>query len=254
MAKKISKKLQAGIDALEKRFGGAVIQRMSDTETTAETITTGREDLDTALGGGFGKGKVIEIFGQEATGKTGISLDAAAKIQSNGGKVAFIDFEHALNTEYCELCGVDMGELFFAQPDWAEQGFQIIRMLINSGEFDLIIIDSVATMIPKAELEGETGEAKMGLAARTMGQGLRQIIGAASEENCTIIFINQMRKSLAAYGNPDVTPGGNALKFACTQRLKVVNKGRVKEGELVVGFKQHIEVIKNKIAPPYKKS
>lgn len=255
MAKKkreLSKSALNAIGALDKRFGESVIMKMGSSNTNTSTIPTGREDLNSALGGGFGKGKIIEVFGESGTGKTGICLDAAAACQKSGGIVAFIDFENALNTEYCEQTGVNIDDLYISQPSYSEQGFMAIRTLINTGEVDLIIVDSVASMIPRAELEGETGQANMGVAARTMGQGLRQIVGPASENGCTVIFINQLRKSLSQYGNPNVTPGGKALPFAATQRLEVKNKGRISVGEEVVGFKQNIKVIKNKVAPPFK--
>lgn len=237
---------------LEDRFKEPVLQRMNNNKSTISTVSTGRGDLNSILGGGFGEGKIIEIFGESGTGKTGIALDAAAECQRKGGTVAFMDFENALNTEYCNQTGVNIDDILIAQPSFAEQGFMAIRMLIATGKVDMIIIDSVAQMIPRAELEGETGESKMGLAARTMGQGIRQITGISSKKKCTIIFINQIRKSLALYGNPNTTPGGNALPFAATQRLHIKNKGQVKVGEEVVGFKQHIRIVKNKVSAPFK--
>lgn len=248
----MSKIIDNALSALEKRFGEPVVMRMSDSNAGIKTFSTGRPDLDTALGGGWAVGKIIEIFAESGCGKTGLALEAIKSIQDEGGIAAIIDAENALNTDYCEQIGIDVSKLYISQPSYGEQAFQAIRALVNTGKVGLIVVDSVATLIPKAELEGETGEAKMGLQARMMGQGIRQITGITAENNCTVIFINQIRKSLAAYGNPNTTPGGKALPFAASQRVEIKNKGRVTEGDEVVGFKQHIKVIKNKVAPPFK--
>lgn len=250
--KKMSKGLSSALAALEKRFGAKVVQLMTDTNTSVDTISSGRADLDAALGGGYACGKIIEIFAESGCGKTGLCLEAVREVQKEGGQVAYIDYEHALNPEYAEQVGVDVDALLMSQPDDFEQGAEIIRTLINTEEIDLIIIDSVAAMTPRAELDGESGETKMGLQARLMSQMLRMITGIASNVGCTIIFINQLRDSMAMYGSPKTTTGGKALKFYATQRLEIKNKGQLKEGEKVIGFKQHISVIKNKIAPPFK--
>ena len=250
--KKDSKAITNALAALDKRFGEPVVMKMGAANTSIKTFSSGRADLDVALGGGYGVGKIIEIFAESGCGKTGLALEAIKSVLDSGGNAAIIDAENALNTEYCEQIGIDVNDLWISQPSFGEQAFQAIRTLINSGEIDLIVVDSVATLIPKAELEGETGQAMMGVMARMMGQGIRQITGAAEENKCTVIFINQIRKSLAAYGNPNTTPGGKALPFAASQRLEVKSKGRITIGEEVVGFKQNIKVVKNKVGTPFK--
>ena len=250
--KKNSKGITAALAALEKRFGEPVVMRMDEKPKGVRTISTGRPSLDSEIGGGYARGGIIEIYGEEATGKTGLALDCAAHVQQNDGLVGYIDTEHALDVDYCEQIGVNIEDLLFSQPDYGEQAFQILRTLLNTGELDLIIVDSVAAMIPKAELEGETGESKMGLHARMMSQGLKQIIGAASESNTTIIFINQLRDTFAMYGAKKKPTGGNSLKFYAKQRFEIKNKGQIKVGEDVIGFKQQVRAVKNKIAPPFK--
>lgn len=250
--KKNSQKVTAALNALEKRFGEPVMMRMGDKPKGAKVISTGRADLNAEIGGGYNVGAVIEIYGEEATGKTGLALECAAEVQANGGLVGYVDAEHALDVDYCEQVGVNIDDLLFSQPDDGEQAFQIIRTILNTGELDLIIVDSVAALIPRAELEGETGESKMGLHARTMSQGLKQVIGAAKANDTTIIFINQLRDTFAMYGAKKKPTGGNSLKFYAKQRLEVKNKGQIKVGEDVVGFKQSIRTVKNKIAPPFK--
>lgn len=225
---------------------------MGESSTEVETITSGRPDLDVALGGGYGSGKIIEIFADSGCGKTGLCLEAIAEVQKEGGRAAFIDSEHALNLEYAQGIGVDTDNLIISQPSYGEQAIETVRAFIATQEIDLIVVDSVAAMIPKAELDGESGEAKMGLQARMMGQAMKMISGSASTVGCTIIFTNQIRDSITSYGSPTTTPGGKALKFYATQRLEIKNKGQIKEGEEVVGFKQHITVVKNKIVPPFK--
>lgn len=248
----MSKTIDNALAALEKRFGEPVVMKMNKSNAGIKTFSTGRSDLDLALGGGWAVGKIIEIFAESGCGKTGLALEAIKSVQDSGGIAAIIDAENALNTDYCQQIGIDINKLYISQPSYGEQAFQAIRTLVNTGQVDLIVVDSVATLIPKAELEGETGESKMGLQARMMGQGIRQITGSTTENECTVIFINQIRKSLVAHGNPNTTPGGKALPFAATQRVEIKNKGRITESEEVVGFKQHIKVIKNKVAPPFK--
>lgn len=240
------------IAALEKRFGEKVVMKMTDANTDIETLPSGRDDLDIALGGGYGVGKIIEIYAESGCGKTGLALEAIAETQKNGGLCAIIDAEHALNTEYCESIGVVVDDLYISQPSYGEQAIETIRYLIETGEFDLIVIDSVAAMIPKAELEGESGEVKMGLQARMMSQGMKLISGAASTIGTTILFINQVRSTIAMYGPATTTTGGKALKFYSSQRLEVKNRGQIKEGDEVIGFKQQIKIVKNKVAPPFK--
>jgi recombination protein RecA len=250
--KKNSKAIDAAIAALAKRFGEPVVMRMSDANTGIDTFSTGRADLDIALGGGYAVGKIIEIFAQSGAGKTGLALEAIREIQKAGGLAAIIDAEHALNTEYCTSIGVNVDDLLISQPSYGEQAFETIRALINTAEVDLIVVDSVSALVPKAELEGESGEVKMALQARMMSQGMKLIAGPASTVGCTIIFINQLRKTIAMYGPAETTSGGMALKFYASQRLEVKNKGQIKEGEDVIGFKQQITSVKNKVAPPFK--
>lgn len=248
----MSKAISSALAQLEKRFGEPMVRKMSDDPLDVDTFPSGRDDLDLALGGGYGVGKIIEIYAESGCGKTGLALEAAASVQSMGGRVSIIDVEHALNTEYCEQIGVNVDDLYISQPSYAEQAVEIIRVLSDSGEFDLIIVDSVAAMIPKAELEGESGEVKMGLQARIMSQAMKLITGSCSQNQCSVIFINQLRSTIAMYGPSTTTTGGKALKFYASQRLEVKNKGVVKEGEEVIGFKQHIKITKNKIGTPFK--
>lgn len=250
---KQSKNITAALAAMEKRYGERVIMKMSDASAEVETISSGRADLDVALGGGYGVGKIIEIFAESGCGKTGLALEAIKVVQDLGGIAAIVDSEHALNTEYCEQIGIDVDDLYICQPSFGEQAIEAIRVLIGTGDIDLIVVDSVAAMVPKAELEGESGEAKIALQARMMSQGMKLITAAASSAGTTIIFINQLRSTIAMYGPPKNVSGGNALKFYCTQRLEVKNKGQIKEGEEVIGFKQNITVVKNKIGTPFKK-
>ncbi len=246
------KGINAAMAAMEKRFGEPVIMKMTDANTNIETRSTGRTDLDEALGGGYAVGKMIEVYAEEACGKTGLVLEHVKVVQELGGVVAYFDYEHALNTAYCEQIGVDINALIFSQPTTAEQGFEAIRALIQTREVDLIVCDSVSAMLPKSVLEGETGEAKMAALARIMSQALSQIKGIASDVGCTVIFINQLRDTLSMYGAAKTTSGGNSLKFYASQRLEIKKKGQIKEGEEVIGFKQSVKVIKNKVAPPFK--
>ena len=248
----MSKAIKSALAALEKRFGEPVIMKMNDANTGIDTFSSGRPSLDSKLGGGYGLGKIIEIFAESGCGKTGLALEAIKSMQDRGGTCAIIDAEHALNTEYCEDIGVDVDALYISQPTYGEQGFEAIRALVGTGEIDLIVVDSVAAMIPKAELEGESGEAKIALQARMMSQGMKLITGPASDAKCTIIFINQIRKTIAMYGPTETTTGGKALKFYATQRLEIKNRGQVKEGDDVIGFKQQIKIVKNKVAAPFK--
>lgn len=250
--KPLSKAITDCFATLDKRYGEKVAMLMGDSGTSIDTISSGRPDLDVALGGGYGTGKIIEIFADSGTGKTGLCLEAVREVQEAGGRAAYIDSEHALNIEYAESIGVDTDNLIISQPSYGEQAIETIRAFIATQEIDLIIIDSVAAMVPKAELDGESGETKMGLQARMMGQAMKMISGSASTVGCTLIFTNQIRDSMSMYGSPTTTPGGKALKFYATQRLEIKNRGQIKEGEEVIGFKQHITVVKNKISAPFK--
>lgn len=239
--------------ALQKRFGGEpVLIKMSESNATYECRSTGRNDLDTKSGGGFPNGKIIEVYGEEATGKTGFVLDHVKVVQDLGGVVGYIDSEHALDTGYCQQIGVNIDDLLFSQPTTAEEAFATIRTLINTRVVDLIVVDSVSALVPLTILEGETGEAKMAALGRIMSQGLTQIIGIASDIGCTVVFINQLRDKINSYGGGKVPSGGNALKFYSSQRYEVKKVGQIKEGEEVVGFKQEIKIVKNKVVPPFK--
>lgn len=253
MAKKNKAAVSNAIKALEKRFGESVVRKMSDSPIDAKTISSGRPELDDALGGGYGVGKIIEIYAESGCGKTGLCLEAVAEVQSSGGSVAIIDAEHALNTEYCEQIGVNIDDLYISQPTFGEQAIEAIRALIETGGIDLIIVDSVAALTPRSTLEGESGQAQMAVQARMMSQAMKLITGPASENDCTVIFINQLRKTLAMYGPSETTTGGKALKFFASQRLEIKSRGRLKVGEDVVGFKQEINIVKNKIGSPFKK-
>lgn len=252
MGKKEDKLITNALAALEKRYGEPVVMKMDSVNTGVKTFSSGRPKLDAALGGGYAVGKIIEIYSESGAGKTGLALEAAKSIQDLGGRVAIIDAEHALNTEYCELIGINISELYISQPSFGEQAMETIRALIGTEKFGLIIIDSVAAMVPRAELEGESGEAKIALQARMMSQGMKLITGAASDTKTTIMFINQLRSTIAMYGPSQNTTGGKALRFYATQRLEIKNKGIIKEGENVIGFKQHIKIVKNKVAAPFK--
>lgn len=248
---KDNKAILGALAALEKRFGEPVVMKMNEANTGIATFSSLRPSLDSKLGGGYGIGKIIEIYAESGCGKTGLALEAIKSMQDRGGVCAIIDAEHALNTEYCEQIGVNTDDVYISQPTYGEQAFEAIRALINSGEVDLIVVDSVAAMIPKAELEGESGEAKIALQARMMSQGMKLITGPASENKCTVIFINQLRKTIAMYGPSETTSGGKALKFYATQRLEIKNRGMIKEGDDVIGFKQQIKIVKNKVAAPF---
>ena len=248
----MSRAITSALAKLEKRFGEKVVSKMSDTPTDVATISSGRGDLDVALGGGYGVGKIIEIYAESGCGKTGLALEAIAEVQRAGKIAAIIDAEHALNTEYCEMIGIKVDDLYISQPSHGEQAIEAIRALVDTGEVALIIVDSVAALTPKAELEGESGEAKIALQARMMSQAMKLISGPAAENGCTVMFINQLRSTIAMYGPSITTTGGKALKFYASQRLEVKSKGWLKEGEDVIGFKQHIKIVKNKIAPPFK--
>lgn len=247
----MSKAINNALAALEKRFGEPVVMKMSESNTGIETFSTGRPSLDSKLGGGYGIGKIVEIYAESGCGKTGLALEAIKSMQDREGVCAIIDAEHALNTEYCEQIGVDIDSLYISQPTYGEQAFETIRALINTGEVDLIVVDSVAAMVPRAELEGESGEAKVAVQARMMSQGMKLITGAANDNKTTVIFINQLRKTIAMYGPTETTTGGKALKFYATQRLEIKNRGMIKQGEEVIGFKQQIKVVKNKVAAPF---
>ncbi len=257
MATDKEKALELALSQIEKSFGKEAIVKLGDnTVKKVEAIPTGALSLDLALGiGGIPRGRVIEIYGPEAGGKTTLSLHIAAEAQKNGGTVAFIDAEHALDPVYASLVGVNIDELLISQPDSGEQALEIAEKLVRSGALDLIIIDSVAALVPRAEIEGEMGDAHVGLQARLMSQALRKLTSLLSKTKTSIIFINQLRQKIGImFGNPETTPGGLALKFYSSVRLDVRKIENLKKGEQIIGTRVRTKVIKNKVAPPYRQA
>jgi recombination protein RecA len=251
-----AKALAAALSQIEKQFGKGSIMRLGDGEVVdaIEVVSTGSLGLDIALGvGGLPRGRVIEIYGPESSGKTTLTLQVVAQMQKLGGTCAFIDAEHALDTGYAQKLGVNLHELLISQPDTGEQALEIVDSLVRSGSVDLVIIDSVAALTPKAELEGEMGDSLPGLQARLMSQALRKLTGTVKKTNTMVIFINQIRMKIGVmFGNPETTTGGNALKFYCSVRLDIRRTGSIKRGEEVVGSETKVKVVKNKVAPPFK--
>jgi len=249
------KALDMALNQIEKQFGkGAVMKLGENSHLNIEVIPTGALGLDIALGvGGVPRGRVIEIFGPESSGKTTVALHIIAEAQKNGGEAAFIDAEHALDPVYAKNLGVDIDNLIVSQPDTGEQALEIAEALVRSGAIDVIVIDSVAALVPKAEIDGEMGDSHVGLQARLMSQALRKLSGVISKSRTTAIFINQLREKVGVmFGNPEVTPGGRALKFYATIRLDVRRIESLKQGTEVIGNKTRIKVVKNKVAPPFK--
>ena len=250
------KALKLTLDKLDKTYGkGAVMKLGDEAVIQTEAISSGSIGLDIALGvGGYPKGRVIEIYGPESSGKTTLTLHAIAECQKSGGVTAFIDAEHAFDRFYAEKLGVDINELIISQPDHGEQALEIADNLIRSGAVDAVVIDSVAALTPKSEIEGEMGDSKMGLHARLMSQALRKLTGSISKTNCTVFFINQLREKIGVmFGNPETTTGGNALKFYASVRLDIRRSTQIKNGEAqVMGNKTRVKVVKNKVAPPFK--
>ncbi len=250
------KALELTIDKLEKTYGKGTIMKLTDDMVVdVPAISTGSLGLDLALGvGGFPRGRVIEIYGPESSGKTTLTLHAIAEAQKQGGLAAFIDAEHAFDKVYAEKLGIDMEKLFVSQPDNGEQALEITEHLIRSGAIDLIVIDSVAALVPKGELEGEMGDSKVGLQARLMSQALRKLTGTISKTSSTCIFINQLREKIGVmFGNPETTTGGNALKFYSSVRLDIRRIGQIKESQdSVLGNRTKVKVVKNKVAPPFR--
>jgi recombination protein RecA len=250
------KALQLTMDKLDKTFGKGSVMRLSDEKVEdIPAVSTGSLGLDLALGiGGLPRGRIIEIYGPESSGKTTLTLHAIAEAQKTGGIAAFIDAEHAFDKSYAEKLGIDTTNLLISQPDNGEQALEIAEHLIRSGAIDIIVIDSVAALVPKGEIEGEMGESKMGLQARLMSQALRKLTGAINKTSCCCIFINQLREKIGVmFGNPETTTGGNALKFYASVRLDIRRVGQIKEGaENIVGNRTRVKVVKNKVAPPFK--
>jgi recombination protein RecA len=250
-----AKALQAALAQIEKQFGKGSIMRLGDGEVEPiEVVSTGSLGLDIALGvGGLPRGRVVEIYGPESSGKTTLTLQVVAQMQQLGGTCAFIDAEHALDTGYAQKLGVDLQELLISQPDTGEQALEIVDALVRSGSVDLVIVDSVAALTPKAELEGEMGDSLPGLQARLMSQALRKLTATIKKTNTTVIFINQIRMKIGVmFGNPETTTGGNALKFYSSVRLDIRRTGSIKRGEEVIGSETKVKVVKNKVAPPFK--
>ncbi len=251
------KALQLTIDKLEKSFGkGAVMKLGDDAVVQVESIPSGSVTLDMALGvGGYPKGRIIEIYGPESSGKTTLAIHAIAEVQKKGGIAAIVDAEHAFDRFYAENLGVDTGELLISQPDNGEQALEIAENLIRSGAVDLLVVDSVAALTPRAEIEGEMGDSQMGLQARLMSKALRKLTGTISKTGCCCIFINQLREKIGVmFGNPETTTGGNALKFYASIRLDIRRISQIKEGDEVIGNRTRVKVVKNKVAPPFRKS
>ena len=252
-----SKALNAALSQIEKQFGKNTVMRLGDNTVQAvEAVSTGSLTLDIALGiGGLPKGRIVEIYGPESSGKTTMTLQAIAQCQKAGGTCAFIDAEHALDPQYARKLGVDIDNLLVSQPDHGEQALEIADMLVRSGAIDLIVVDSVAALTPRAEIEGEMGDSHMGLQARLMSQALRKITGNAKRSNCMVIFINQIRMKIGVmFGSPETTTGGNALKFYASVRLDIRRVGQVKEGDEIIGSETKVKVVKNKMAPPFKEA
>lgn len=252
------KALEEAVFKIEKDFGRGAVMRLGDSNAmgSVEVVPTGSLSLDIALGlGGIPKGRVVEIYGPESSGKTTVSLHMVAEIQKRGGIAAFIDAEHALDPKYAKNIGVNIDELYISQPDTGEQALEIAEMLVRSGAVDIIVIDSVAALVPKAEIDGEMGDAHIGLQARLMSQALRKLTPVVSKSRCIVIFINQLREKIGImFGNPEVTTGGRALKFYSSVRLDVRRVDQIKAGGERVGSRTRVKVVKNKIAPPFKEA
>ncbi|AXQ30253.1 recombinase RecA [Solimonas sp. K1W22B-7] len=252
------KALEAALSQIEKQFGKGAIMRMTPGEAIkdVEVISTGSLTLDMALGiGGLPRGRVVEIYGPESSGKTTLTLHAVAECQKAGGVAAFIDAEHALDIAYAQKLGVKIDELVISQPDTGEQALEICDMLVRSNSVDIIVIDSVAALVPKAEIEGEMGDSSVGVQARLMSQALRKLTGNISRSKCMVVFINQIRMKIGVmYGSPETTTGGNALKFYSSVRLDIRRTGAIKKGEEVIGNETRVKVVKNKMAPPFREA
>ena len=250
------KALEAARSQIERQFGKGSLMRLGDNNIVpVETISTGSLSLDIALGGGLPKGRIVEIYGPESSGKTTLTLQVIAEAQRQGGTAAFVDAEHALDPVYAAKLGVNVDDLLVSQPDTGEQALEIADMLVRSGAVDIVVVDSVAALTPRAEIEGEMGDQHMGLQARLMSQALRKLTGNIKRSNTLVIFINQIRMKIGVmFGNPETTTGGNALKFYASVRLDIRRIGAIKEGEEVVGSQTRVKVVKNKVAPPFKQA
>jgi recombination protein RecA len=252
------KALNLAISQIEKQLGKGSIMRMGSESPRerVQAISTGAINLDAAIGiGGVPRGRITEIYGPESSGKTTLTLHLAANVQRAGGVAAYVDAEHALDVEYARKLGVDVDNLLVSQPDTGEQALEIVEILVRSGAVDIVVIDSVAALVPKAEIEGEMGDSHMGLQARLMSQALRKLAGAINRSNCAVVFINQLREKIGVmFGNPETTTGGKALKFYASVRLDIRRLGPVKEREAIIGNHVRVKVVKNKVAPPFKQA
>jgi recombination protein RecA len=252
-----AKALGVALEQIEKQFGKGAIMKLGEThpEGNVEFTSTGALSLDLALGGGLPRGRVVEVYGPESSGKTTLTLHAIAEVQKNGGNAAFIDAEHALDPSYARRIGVDVANLLLSQPDNGEQALEITETLVRSNAVDLVVVDSVAALVPRAEIEGDMGESLPGLQARLMSQALRKLTGVISRSKTTVIFINQIRMKIGVmFGNPETTTGGNALKFYSSVRMDIRRIGQIKQGDEVIGNRTRVKVVKNKIAPPFKEA
>ncbi len=252
------KAIEMAVGQIEKQFGKGSIMRLGSKDVIAQVpaISTGSVSLDYALGiGGMPRGRVVEIFGPESSGKTTLALQVIAEAQKTGGMAAFIDAEHALDAQYARKLGVDLDNLLISQPDNGEQALEIVEVLVRSGGVDVVVVDSVAALVPRAEIEGEMGEAQMGLQARLMSQALRKLTGIVSKSKTCLIFINQLREKIGVmFGNPETTTGGRALKFYASVRVDIRRIGAIKDGDVVVGGRTRVKVVKNKVAPPFREA
>lgn len=251
-----NKALGLALETIEKQFGKGSIMKLGEShKTNVETTPTGSLSLDIALGGGIPKGRIVEIYGPESSGKTTLTLHAIAEVQKKGGTAAFIDAEHALDPAYAKRIGVDVENLLLSQPDNGEQALEITETLVRSNAVDLIVVDSVAALVPRAEIEGDMGDSHMGLQARLMSQALRKLTGIISRSHTTVIFINQIRMKIGVmFGNPETTTGGNALKFYASVRMDIRRIAQIKQADEVIGNRTRVKVVKNKIAPPFREA
>lgn len=249
-----SQALDLAINQITKQFGDGSIMKLGEArKVDVELLSSGSLSLDLALGGGYPKGRIIEIYGPESSGKTTLTLHAIAEIQKQGGQAAFIDAEHALDPAYAKRVGVDTANLLISQPDNGEQALEICETLVRSGAVDLIVVDSVAALVPQAEIDGDMGDAQMGLQARLMSQAMRKLTGIISKSKATVIFINQIRMKIGVmFGNPETTTGGNALKFYSSVRLDIRRIGQIKDGDQIIGNRTKVKIVKNKIAAPFR--
>lgn len=256
MAAGKSQALDLALAQIEKQFGKGSIMRLGEAHAVnVETISTGSLSLDLALGGGIPKGRIIEVYGPESSGKTTLSLHAVAEVQKAGGTAAYVDAEHALDPAYAKRLGVNVDKLLISQPDSGEQALEVVETLVRSNAVDIIVVDSVAALVPQAEIEGDMGDAHMGLQARLMSQALRKLTGVINRSKTTVIFVNQLRMKIGVmFGNPETTTGGNALKFYASVRMDIRRISQIKQGDAVIGNHVRVKVVKNKVAPPFREA